>query len=226
MGAQNKPDWVLFDLDGTLTDPFEGITGCVQYALEKMGIKSPEKEELKHFIGPPLTDSFMQTFSLTKEEAEQAVAYYRERFSTVGMFENAVYPGIPSLLQQLRAEGISLAVATSKPTVFSVEILKHFGLYDCFDLVVGSELNGHRVEKDQVIAKVLADCGAENQKVMMVGDRHFDVSGAKKCHLPCIGVLYGYGSREELTEAGAVSLAQRVEDLLPLLLGFPGPYSV
>lgn len=209
---------ILFDLDGTLTDPKPGITKCVQYALGKMGITEPDCDKLTHFIGPPLAKAFAEFYRMDQLQANQAVGYYRERFSTVGLYENSVYPGIREILAQLKAEGSNLLVATSKPTVFSVKILEHFGLNSFFSEVVGSNLDGTRVEKSEVIAFALSGLGqVEKNSVIMVGDRMHDILGAKDNGIDAIAVGYGYGSREELNQAGARRIAQTVEELTALL---------
>ena len=213
-------DFVLFDLDGTLTNPKEGITRCVRYGMEALGYPAPPLDELTPFIGPPLLDMYMETCGFTKEQGLLAVAKYRERFGTVGMFENEVYEGIPELLTELKAAGKHLGVATSKPGVFAVPILEHFHLDGYFERIIGSELDGTRVKKGEVITEALRQFGEEetNGRVVMVGDRKHDISGAKENHIPSIGVCYGFGGREELKEAGADHIAETVEELKTLLL--------
>ncbi len=213
---------ILFDLDGTLTDPKVGITTCVQYALEHFGIHEPDNTKLESFIGPPLQDSFMKFYQMEKETAKKAVEKYRERFSTVGLYENEVYEGIPNLLRELKATGCCLAVASSKPTVFVERILQHFEIADCFDIVVGSELNGARVEKAEVVAEALRRLEEKNPidraTVVMVGDRCFDIQGAKENGIDSIGVAYGYATEGELEESGATFVVQTVEELRRCLL--------
>ena len=212
-------DIILFDLDGTLTDPKIGITRCVQYALEKLGIIEDDLEALVHFIGPPLMLTFKEHYHLTDEQARQALAYYRERFSTVGLYENAVFPGIPELLDSLVKEGKTLFVATSKPTVYSVRILEHFGLQGYFQAIIGSNLDGTRVEKFEVIEYLLSQLGDhDRRKVLMVGDRKHDVIGARKHNIAVAAVGYGYGTAEELTGADPDYLVQTVQELEKLLL--------
>ena len=214
-----KYDVILFDLDGTLTDPKEGITRCVQYALAKMNIIEKDLEKLVPFIGPPLMRTFKETYQLTDEEANQALTYYRERFSTVGLYENAVFPGIPELLDKLTANGKTLFVATSKPTVFSVRILEHFGLHQYFRAIIGSNLDGTRVEKNEVIEYVLSELGDhDSAKVLMVGDRKHDIWGAQKNGIAVAAVGYGYGSAEELNGANPNFLVNTVDELGDLLL--------
>lgn len=198
---------VFFDLDGTLTDPGLGITNSVMYALEKLGYAVPPRQELYRFIGPPLLDSFMNFYDMDEAKAEEAIRLYRERFSVTGKFENQVYPGIPELLQKLKDAGCRLVVATSKPEEFSVDIVEHFGLAGYFDAVCGSTMDHSRGSKGKVIAYALESRSIDPATVIMVGDREHDVLGARENGLPCIGVSYGYGSREELETSGAVAVA-------------------
>jgi len=212
-------DMILFDLDGTLTDPKPGITKCVQYALEKMGIIEEDLEKLTAFIGPPLVASFKEFYGMNDDEAHQALAYYRERFSTVGLYENAVYEGMKELLDELRSQGKTMFVATSKPTIFSIKILEHFDLIHFFKAVIGSELDGTRVEKNEVIKYVLSDIADHDpRQIIMVGDRKFDILGAQKNGIDVIGVAYGYGSYEELKQAEPNYIVQTVLELRAILL--------
>ena len=192
---------ILFDLDGTLTDPGLGITNSILYALDKMNIPQPPREDLYEFIGPPLKEMLMMRFNLSDAQGEEALRCYREYFSVDGLFENKVYAGIPELLHALRAAGKKLILATSKPETFTLRILERFDLARYFDFVAGSTLDGSRVHKDDVIAYALKSCGFSGETAM-VGDRKYDVEGAKAHNLPCIGVTYGYGSRAELEAAG------------------------
>ncbi len=207
--------YILFDLDGTLTDPKIGITSCVQYALHKLGIEEPDLDELEPFIGPPLTDSFREFYGFDDETVQQAVIYYRERFSTVGLFENDIYPGIAQMLERLKQAGRRLAVASSKPTVFVKQILEHFEILSYFDVVVGSELDGTRVKKEEVVEEALRQllCDGNGHDIVMVGDRKFDVEGAKAYGIDSIGVAYGYAACGELEEAGADVIVETVEEL-------------
>lgn len=206
--------YLLFDLDGTLTDPVEGITNSVIYALDKFGVKVEDRRELYPYIGPPLTDSFMRYHGLTEAQAEQALGYYREYFGDKGMLENVPYEGISALLEDLQKQGYTLLVATSKPEEYTVQILQHFCLDQYFSFVAGNTLDESRPTKASVIAYLwekFPDICAEN--ALMIGDRKYDVEGAKQHGLPSIGVLYGYGSREELTQAGATAVASDLEEL-------------
>lgn len=212
-------DVILFDLDGTLTDSAEGITKSVQYALNHFGIKETDLKKLECFIGPPLKGQFMEYAGLSEAQAEVAIALYRERFSKIGIFENRLYEGVPELLGYLKDNGKTLAVASSKPEIYVNQILEHFEIKSFFDAVAGSELDGTRSEKWEVIEEVLELLGVSDRRsgVLMVGDRRHDVEGAHKCGLQCIGVSYGFGGRTELERAGAVYIAESVEELKVLV---------
>ena len=197
---------VFIDLDGTLTDPMEGITRCIQHALAELGSEPPRAEDLTWCIGPPLIESFRVLLD-GEHQAQSALQIYRQRFVERGMFENRVYPGIPELLVRLTESGCALYVATSKPRVYAEAILSHFDLRSYFDRVFGSELDGARVDKAELLAYALKETGVTPAGGIVVGDRKHDLLGARANHLKAIAVLYGYGSRAELIEAGAVSLA-------------------
>ena len=216
---------ILFDLDGTLTDSAPGITRCVQYALRHFGIHEPDLEKLECFVGPPLKEMFMEYAGFDSMQADEAVAKYRERYTEKGIFENSVYEGIPQLLSKCREKGRILGVASSKPRVFVEKILEYFDLRKYFTVVVGAELDGTRTDKAEVIEEALRQLGCENnrQKVLMVGDRLHDVKGAAACGLQCVGCAYGYGGREELRQAGAVYIADTVEELSVLAKDFSRP---
>ncbi len=206
--------YLLFDLDGTLTDPKEGITKCFRYALESFGIHEPDADKLTWVIGPPLAESFMEGYGFTLEQAGQGTAKYRERFTLVGWKENKAYPGIARTLRTLKEAGFVLATATSKPEDMAKRILDHFGLAEYFAFIGGASLDLSRSKKRDVIQYTLDNLGVKDfGKVLMVGDRRYDVEGAKEFKIPCLGVLYGYGSREELLQAGAVALVEDAESL-------------
>lgn len=209
-------DCILFDLDGTLTPSEEGIIRSAGYALEQMGKSVPPYEEMKKFIGPPLKYSFMTFGGMSEDEAEQATAKYRERFSEVGWAENSVYPGIPAMLKALKRAGIQLGIATGKPQVFTEKIIDRFGLRPYFDTVCGIQLTDHSADKKELI-KAATPEGCT--RVCMVGDRKFDIEAARALGLDAIGVLYGYGSREELENAGATAIVETPDELAQLLLG-------
>lgn len=214
--------YLLFDLDGTLTDPKTGITSCVQYALQAFGVEEPDADKLEVFIGPPLKESFMSFYGFSDEQADLAVEKYRERFGKEGLFENEMYQGVPLMLRQLKECGMHLAVASSKPTVYVERILEHFHIKEYFEVIVGSELDGRRTNKDEVIREALRQLfrgkEAETDKVYMVGDRKFDVEGARKLQVECVAVAYGYGSLQELKEAHADYIVQSVEELSEFLM--------
>ena len=212
-----KYKYVLFDLDGTLDDPFEGITKSVQHAMRKFGVEA-EQEALKCFIGPPLTDSFENYFGLSPSDAKLAVDYYREYYRPTGIFEVSIYEGIPELLEALCEAGCELILATSKPIVFADMILEKFGLARYFTATFGSELDGTRVKKDEVIDYAFKTHPMDKSLAIMVGDRRHDVEGAHKCGIPCIGVTFGYGDRAEHTSCGADLIVDTVEELKRLLL--------
>lgn len=210
---------ILFDLDGTLTNPALGITNSLAYALEKFNIEVTDKKELYRFIGPPLQDSFENFYHFSKEDSLKAVDFYRDYFRHKGLYENEVYQGIPDLLERLKAQGKKLLVATSKPEGFARQILKHFELFDYFDLVAGANMDGSRRLKGDVIAHALTSAQVSDlSAAIMIGDREHDIIGAKKNGLDAIGVLYGFGNREELKKAGATYIATNVEELQGRLL--------
>lgn len=215
--GEKKIKNLLFDLDGTLTDPMEGITKSVQYALKKQGIIEEDLWNLTKFIGPPLMDSFQKYYGFSEEEAKQAVVDYREYFSPTGKFENKVYEGIPTMLAALKEQGFTLALATSKPEVFALDILEHFELKQYFDFVGGALLDG-RTDKAEVISYVLTSIEAKKEETVMIGDREHDLIGAAKNGLFSVGVLYGYGDREEHEKAGAGQIVETVEELKDYLL--------
>lgn len=207
--------YILFDLDGTLTNPEIGITNCVMYALEKFGIKVEDRKELHPFIGPPLSYSFQTYYGLSEEDSELAIKYYRERFSVKGLYENEVYNGVEKVLQQLKESGKTLIIATSKPEEFTLKILEHFDLLKYFDFVAGATMDGSRGEKADVIRYALEISGIEDKsEAIMIGDRKYDILGAKENGLESIGVLFGFGDHKELAEAGANYIADSVEDIL------------
>jgi len=206
--------YVLFDLDGTLTNPEIGITNCVMYALGKFGIKVEDRKTLHPFIGPPLMYSFQEFYGLSEADSELAVKYYRERFSVKGLYENEVYEGIVELLETLKTNGKTLVLATSKPEEYTIQILKHFHLYDYFDYIAGATMDGSRGEKADVIRYALEISGITNRfDAVMVGDRNYDVLGAKENGIDSVGVLYGFGDYSELVDAGANYIAETVEDI-------------
>lgn len=210
-----KYKYLLFDLDGTLTDPGIGITNSVMYSLRKFGINENDRTALYRFIGPPLKDSFGRFYGFSDEQCELAVRYYREYFRETGIFENEVYDGIPELMTRLKEQGRTLIVATSKPEEFAVKILKHFDLYGFFDLTAGATMDDSRTTKPDVIRYALKSCNiTEKSEALMIGDREHDIIGAKENGLDSLGVLFGYGSYDELKNAGATYIAEKPLDIL------------
>ena len=207
---------VLFDLDGTLTDSGEGIINCAIYALEKLGLPIPPREELRVFVGPPLHETFVK-FGVREEDAQEAVRIYRERYIPIGKFENVPYPGIRELLEALKARGCKLYVATSKPETTSVEILEHFDLAKYFDRICGASMDLSRNSKEAVIAYLL-DKNGRADNITMVGDTKYDIIGANAHEIPAIGVSWGYGQVKEMQDAGAKAIAHTTEELLALLI--------
>lgn len=207
---------VLFDLDGTLTRSEAGITRSALYAAQKMGFSGYTAQQLKSFIGPPLIVSFQEVYGMTEAQAQQATAYYRERFSSVGWAENEVYPGIPALLRSLKKNGAKVAIATAKPQAFAERIAKRFGLAPYLDAIVGPGFDCKHAEKADIVRRAAQQLGGVP---VMIGDRRFDVEGGRANGVDTIGVAYGYGSREELTAAGATHVADTVGELTALLLG-------
>ncbi|MCP8329152.1 HAD family hydrolase [Streptococcus suis] len=209
---------ILFDLDGTLTDSGQGILNSVAYALEKMGIEEPDTANLNRFIGPPLYESFSKFYQLNTEDTQAAVDAFRVYFKEKGMFENQLYPGIIPLLEELRTAGKTLVIATSKPEIFAKQILEHFGIAHYFDVIAGASLDSSRISKADVIGYAINQLEAFPKHAVMIGDREHDIEGARMHQLPAIGVLYGYGSKQEFEKAGATMIVETVQDLKRVLL--------
>ena len=208
-------DYLFFDLDGTLTDPALGITNSFKHALKSFGMEIPSYETLCSFIGPPLPDTFKNLLGFSDEMVSEGVKKYREYFAEKGLLENSVYPGIPELLKNLKQAGKKLVVATSKPEEFSIKIIEHFGLAPYFENVCGSLMNEGRSNKNEVIAYAIErNHISDKSKILMIGDRKHDILGAKKVGIKSCGVLFGYGSREELETAGADFIAENVSQLI------------
>lgn len=204
---------ILFDLDGTLTDPKMGITQGVQYALSKFDIIEDNLDNLESFIGPPLTVSFAEFYGFSEEDCNKAVVYYREYYADRGLYENEIYIGILELLQTLVDQNRTLFVATSKPTLFAVKIIEHFGMTPYFKQVYGSHLDGTRSEKNEVIQAVIDENGLDKSSIVMIGDRKYDIIGAHKNDIASIAVEYGYGKHEELLDSKPTYIVNTVEEL-------------
>ncbi len=216
----NPPEIVLFDLDGTLTDAAPGIVNGMRIVFDHFGIQQPDDATMRGYLGPPLADTWREYYSFSDEQITQALAIYREYYHDVGMFENEVFDGIPELLQQLNNDDVILATATSKPDFSATRIIEHFGLRDHFAFIGAANLEGTRDSKALVIEHTLEqlEASATTHRILMVGDRHHDVHGAREHGIDTIGVLWGYGDAEELTDAGAVALAPNPKELQALLV--------
>lgn len=213
--------YIFFDLDGTLTDPKEGITKCVQYALASFGINEPDLDKLVNFIGPPLDVSFSKYYGMNCSDAAKAVAKYRERFNDIGIFENRVYDGAVDMLKMLKSRGRYLAIATSKPENYAVRIADRYGLSAWLDDISGGSLTG-RCDKEYVITKALKNAGIDDgdkKSVIMVGDRSHDIEGASRCGIEAVGVYFGYAEEGELEKAGADYIVYSMDELNNLLAG-------
>lgn len=208
---------ILFDLDGTLTDPKTGITNSVAYALKHYGIEVSDKNSLCSFIGPPLIHSFNKYYGFDEKKALEAVNIYREYFSDKGIFENNLYDGVIPMLEKLQSQNKRLFIATSKPQKFACQIAAHFGFDKFFEAIRGIPMDGENMSKDQVIAKVMREFSLQTDDTIMVGDRSYDVDGARENGLACVGVLYGYGDRNELENAKASHIVNSVTELKKLL---------
>jgi phosphoglycolate phosphatase len=209
---------LLFDLDGTLTDPKQGIVACIRYALQRLDIEIAADIRLESYIGPPLRDTF-RSLCGGDDDVEAAVGYYRERFATVGLFENQVYDGIPLCLEQLRDSADSIHLATSKPTIYAERIMQHFGLERFFDRIYGSELDGRLGDKTELISHILKREKQHAADTIMIGDRSFDMVGASNNKVRAIGVLWGYGSEAEIELAGADRICSHPAELSDHLIG-------
>ena len=215
----DNKEYIFFDLDGTLTEPAEGITNSVAFALEKFGITVKDKTTLQKFIGPPLIDSFVEFYGFSRENAEKAVAFYREYYKEKGIFQNKVYEGIPAILETLFEKNKKIILASSKPQLFAEQILKYFGIEKYFSLIVGATMDEKRSHKDEVLAFAIEKSGITDiSSAVMIGDRKFDIEAAHKYGMDAIGVLFGYGSIEELKASGADFIAATTNELKNLLI--------
>ncbi len=219
----SKYKYILFDLDGTITEPFKGISGGIIHALNKFGVKVPDNSTLRKFIGPPLRDSFRDFCGFTAEQAEEATTYYREYYSVRGLEENEIMPGMKDVLKSLNEQGCKLYVATSKPEKYAKIILDNLGLLSYFDIVAGASFDGSRDKKELVIEHLLQQIKDKYPdfnlvQTVMVGDRHFDINGAKYFNMDSIGVTFGYGDYEELSQAGATYVVDAAEELMDVIV--------
>jgi phosphoglycolate phosphatase len=211
--------YILFDLDGTITDSIEGITNAIVYARKKYDIEITDRSELQKFIGPPLVSSFKNFCGFSEEEAKEAIVYFREYYSTKGIFENTIFKGMDKLLTKLKSENKILIVATSKPETYARKILKHLEMDKYFTFIAGASFDATRTEKSDVIAYAMKSCRITDLSlVLMVGDRKHDIMGSKETGIDSVGVLFGYGDRKELESAGATYIVETVGDLGNLLI--------
>lgn len=208
----------IFDLDGTITDSGPGIMNSIRYAVRKHGLQELSEEVLRSFIGPPLKEQFQSVFGLSDEMSAVMVAAYREYYSDKGIFENRVYDGVPAMLERLKTAGVRILMATSKPEKYAKQIAEYFRFSGYFDFIGGACMDGRRTDKNEVIEYVIDTCKVDRKNAVMIGDRRHDVIGALKSRIHSIGVLYGYGSREELEEAGAEMIAVTPEDIQRFIL--------
>ena len=214
MGYEN----ILFDLDGTLTDPYLGITNAVKYSLQKFNITENNEKTLRSLIGPPLETSFMEFYQFDINKTKTAIGYYREYYSEKGIYENKLYPGVDVLLAKIRNNNKTPILATSKPTAFAFKILRYFNIDNYFFDVVGSNFNGTMVEKDEIIKFITEKHNLKKEKTIMIGDRKYDITGAHKNNIHSISVTYGYGSREELKQSRPTYFCDNVPDILEIIL--------
>ena len=214
-------EYILFDLDGTITESGPGITNSVYYAVTKMGYEVEDRSMLRRFIGPPLLESFQKYFGMTKEQADDAIRNYREYYTAKGMFENTVYDGFEESIKALKLSGKKLAIATSKPEKFAKQIAEHFGFDKYFDVISGASMDEKLVAKADIMKNALEALGVsdmEKERVLMVGDREHDIFGAKMNQVSSMGVLYGYGDRPELEAAGADYIVETAADIAKAIL--------
>ncbi|SHH94903.1 HAD family hydrolase [Clostridium grantii] len=205
---------IFFDLDGTLTDSKLGITKAIQYALNKEGIEEIDLSKLEKLVGPPLNETFSKDFNFDEITTERAINNFREYFSDTGIYENNLYAGVLELLNDLKEKGYTISIATSKPTVYAERIINHFHIEKYFHKIVGSNLDGTRNSKAEVIEYLLKEIGMNgNEDIVMIGDRKHDIEGANLNNLNCIGVLYGYGSLEELQQLNPTYIVESIEEL-------------
>jgi len=217
--------YVFFDLDGTLTQSEFGIMEAAERALEHFGIPVPDKENMKKFIGPPLYVSFHDIYGLSDEDSQKAIEIYREYYVREGVYKAPLYPGIKEMLKNLKSAGCKLAVTTSKPEALAVTVVKNEGIYEFFEGIIGPALNEHDPDKSILIRRALKALNIEDKRedgrftdIIMIGDRFYDIEAAGKMGLDSVGVLYGYGSREELNDAGATYLAEDVSEITGIVL--------
>ena len=214
-----KYKYVIFDLDGTLSDSKEGITKSVQYALEKVGIIEENLEDLEHFVGPPMVEQYIKTYGMSKDKAFETLGYYRERYTPIGIYETKAYPGVVEVLEALKDNGVKIGMATSKPEGMAVEVAKFLEIEKYFDIICGADLKGPRQSKADVLNKLFENSDFIKEQSVLVGDTHYDIEGANKIGIDSIGIGWGMGTKDEMIDEGAKAVLDTSEDLIDYLLG-------
>lgn len=215
----SKYKYIIFDLDGTLSDSKEGITKSVQYALGKVGIIEENLEDLEHFVGPPMVEQYMKTYGMDKEKAFETLGYYRERYTPIGIYETKAYPGVKEILDALKENDYKIGMATSKPEGMAEEVAKFLKIYEYFDIICGADLKGPRQSKADVLNKLFENSSFVKEQSVLVGDTHYDIEGANEVGIDSVGVNWGMGTKEEMMTAGAVEVFDEYESLIEYLLG-------
>lgn len=215
----SKYKYIIFDLDGTLSDSKEGITKSVQYALGKVGIIEENLDDLEHFVGPPMVEQYMKTYGMDKEKAFETLVYYRERYTPIGIYETKAYPGVKEILDALKNNDYKIGMATSKPEGMAEEVAKFLEIYEYFDIICGADLKGPRQSKADVLNKLFENSSFVKEQSVLVGDTHYDIEGANEVGIDSVGVNWGMGTKEEMMTAGAVEVFDEYESLIEYLLG-------
>ena len=211
--------YIIFDLDGTLSDSKEGITKCVQYALKKVGIIEENLSDLEYFVGPPMVEQYMKSYGMSEEKAYETLGYYRERYTPIGIYETKAYPGVKEILEAVKNNGMKIGMATSKPQDMAVEVAKYLEIFDYFDVIRGADLHGPRQSKEEVLKKVFEDTDFDLEESILVGDTRYDVEGANKVGIDCIGVTWGTGTKEEMLDEGAIETFDDYESVIKFFVG-------
>lgn len=219
IGLLKKYNYVIFDLDGTLSDSKEGITKSVQYALKKVGIIEENLEDLEHFVGPPMVEQYIKTYGMTKDKAFETLGYYRERYTPIGIYETKAYPGVKEILDALKKKDIKIGMATSKPEGMAIEVAKYLKIEDYFDIICGADLKGPRQSKADVLNKLFENSDFIKEESVLVGDTHYDIEGANKVGIDSIGVGWGMGTQEEMMSSGALDVFDDYKSLINYLVG-------
>ncbi|MCR5430633.1 MAG: HAD hydrolase-like protein [Eubacterium sp.] len=214
-----KYKYVIFDLDGTLSDSKEGITKSVQYALEKVGIIEENLEDLEHFVGPPMVEQYIKTYGMSKDKAFETLGYYRERYTPIGIYETKTYPGVLETLIALKYNGIKIGMATSKPEEMAIEVAKFLKIEEYFDIICGADLKGPRQSKADVLNKLFEKSDFDKNESVLIGDTHYDIEGANKVGIDSIGIGWGMGTKAEMISEGAKEVIDTHEELIDYLLG-------